>query len=426
MPLLNISLITKTLITLLELRLPHYAEWPGSATLVASPAPPDVVAGDYTLSLYLYHLKEDAHTKSQDWQVSEATPLRYRPMGLTLNYVLCPRSSASSIDDRTYNDQLLMGLALKTLHDYPLIDDTTVVETAGPPKLVMPAALRGKGNRLRIELRPTPVEEAGQYWQAGTQAARLAAYYEVSATLLEPEQPQSRRSRVLSVGVHTFTRGAPVIDRTRSRIHFTLPEESSPRLLELTPAEAAAGQQFEILGADLKGDRTTLLLTHRDFIEPLAVDAAWDLSTDGSCLQATVRASAGGQALLPGIYGCLVRTTMRRTLPDGSQRDFDADSNEYPLAISPRIGDVQFPAGLGTMTLEGFDPAAVNGAELQLYLGSQRLTRVNGAPAAGQFQAASPDTILFRCPAGVVSGSILPLRLIVRAAESAPGWVVVP
>lgn len=426
MPLLNISLITKTVLALLEARLPLYGEWPGGAILIASPAPPDLVNGDHALSFYLYHLKEDAHTKSQEWPVDDGVPLRYRPMGITLNYVLCPRSSATNIDDRTFNDQLLMGLAIKTLHDYPVIDDTTMVETAGPPRLVMPAALRGRGNRFRIILRPTPVEDAGQYWQAGTQAARLAAYYEVSAILMEPEEPRSRRSRVLSVGVHTFVRGAPVIEKTRSIVRYTLPEEGKPRELEVSPAEVPFGERFEILGADLKGDRTTLLLNHRDFTEPVAVDEEWDVTTNGARLEATVRATASSQSLLPGMYGVIVRSTARRTLSDGTQRDFDADSNEYPFAISPGIVDVQFSAGVGTMMLDGFDPTVVSGSDLQLYLGTERLERVSGAPAAGQFQPQAPASIQFRLPASVPNGSVLPIRLIVRAAESAPRWVVAP
>ncbi len=426
MALLNLSLITRTIISLLDARLPRYQEWPGSATLVASPAPPDLVSGDYALSFYLYHVREDPHTKSQDWQVEDDVPLRYRPMGVTLNYLLCPRSSATGVDDRAYNDQLLMGLALKTLHDYPVIDDATFVETAGPPRLVMPPSLRGRGNRLRILLRPTPVEEASSYWQAGTQAARLAAYYEVSAALMEPEEPRVRRNRVLSVGVHTFLRGVPVVERTRATVNFILPEDAVPRQLELSPAEVPYGGSFQILGTDLKGDRTSLLINHPDFSEPVEADVSWNLSGDNSLLSATARSRAGSQEILPGIYGVIVRTISCRTLPDGSRRDFQTDSNECPLAIAPRILEVQFSAGVGTLRVEGFDPSAVAGNGLMLFVASERMERETGVPAAGQFHATSPDAIVFRLPPGIPSGSWVPLRLVVRSSESAPLWVPAP
>lgn len=426
MALLNLSLITRTILSLLDARLPRYQEWPSGATLIASPAPPDLVTGDHALSFYLYHIREDPHTKSQDWQVDDAVPLRYRPMGITLNYVLCPRSSATGIDDRTYNDQLLMGLALKTLHDYPVIDDSTTVETAGSPRLVMPPALRGRGNRLRILLRPTPVEEASTYWQAGTQAARLAAYYEVNAALIEPDEPRVRRNRVLSVGVHTFLRGLPVIDRTSNRVSFTLPEESAPRELEFSPAEVPYGGSFEIAGSELRGDFTRLLINHRDFADPVEADASWNLTSNGSLLTATARPQAGSQAILPGIYGVIVRTTVRRTLPDASRRDFDSDSNEFPLAIVPRILDVQFSTGIGIIRVDGFDPSAIGGAELMLYIGSDRMERGTASPDPGQFIASPPDRISFRLPPGVLPGSWVPLRLIVRSSESAPLWVLAP
>jgi hypothetical protein len=426
MALLSLNLVTKTFITLLKERLPRYADWPGGATLNASPAPPDAVSGNHALSFYLYHLREDAHTKAQDWGVDDAVPLRYKPMGLTLNYVLCPRSSASLVEERAYIDQLLMGLSLKTLRDYPVIDDTTTVETAGPPKLLMPPGLRDHGNRLRIQLLPTPPEEATHYWQSGSQPLRLAAYYEVSAALLEPEEPHSRRTRVLSVGVHTLLRGRPWIESTRNTVTFKLPGETLLRETLASPAEAAYGASFEVSGSDLKGDKTALLINHRDFSEPVEADATWNLRTDGSVLHATVRAKAGTQDLLPGIYGAIVRTTARSRLPDGSQRDFDAESNESAFSIAPAFAFLGFVAGLGSIKVTGFDPTLFKGNDLMLFAGVDRLLRATGAPAIGEFRPVGPDKLEFRLPAGTPAGTEVPLRLIVRYAESAPQWVQAP
>jgi len=426
MTMLNLSLVTKTILNLLTDRLPLYPDWPTGATLTASSAPPDSLSGTHALSFYLFHLKEDAHTKSQDWQVSDAVPLRYKPMGLTLNYVLCPRSNASDVADRALIDQLLMGLALKTLHDFPVIDDTTVVEIGGKAQLVMPAALRGRGNRLRIQLLPTPMEEATQYWQSSSMPARLAAFYEVSAVLLDPEEPRSRSARVLNVGVQSLVRGCPSIEGTRSTVSFKLPGESLAREVVSSPAEVAPGSAFEVYGSDLKGDQTRLLLMHPDFTDPLEVDDAWALSTNGSVLSATAQSAIGAQAILPGVYGVFVQTTARRTLPDGSQRDFDFISNQASLLIAPKLAGVTFAADLGTLKVEGFDPSLLSGNDLMCFVGAQRLMSTASAPAAGQFRSLSPDTLEFRLPTGTVPGSYLALRLIVRSAESAPFWVVAP
>ncbi|CAG1018928.1 hypothetical protein BURC_03761 [Burkholderiaceae bacterium] len=432
MALLDLSLVTRCFTTLLGGRIPTFPDWPAATPLLASAGAPDLVNAAHALSFYLYHVREDAHTKSQEWPVNDAVPQRFRPMGLTLYYVMTPRSNIVDANLRALADQLVMGLALKTMRDLPVIDDTSSVDTNGGPVLLMPATLRGRNNRLRALLQPTPANEAAQYWQAGTNPLRLAAYYEVAATLLEPEEPQTRRGRVLMVGVHSMVRGQPRIESTVNTISFTPPGELDPRAIEISPAEVAYGQTLEIRGADLKGDITTLLLNHRDFAEPLEADAAWSLATNGSRLTVTVQPSIGAQSLVPGIYGAIVRTTARHTLPDGSQRDFDAFSNQSGFAIAPAIVSVTAAGPVLTVTVDGFEPHLLAQGELLMFAGAARLVRVGaGAPGAGEFftPAAPPaarTTIRFQFPAGTVAGSVLPLRLVVRGAESGPWWETVP
>lgn len=431
MALLDLSLVTQTLTTLLERRLPLFQDWPSVATATISPAPPDLVNGDYALSVYLYHVREDAHAKSQDLQIGDKTPHRFQPMAVTLHYVLCPRSSATDIPTRFLNDQLVFGLALRTLHDYPFIDDQTMIDDGmGGLTQAMPLGLRGRNNRLRITLRPTPVEEAGQYWQSGTQSVRLAAYYEVAATLLEPDEILSKAGRVLAVGVHTFLRGQPVIAGTRNEIVFTVPGDPTPRSLVASPAEVVYGGRLTVFGSDLKGDATALLINHPDFPEPVEADAAWNLQTDGGTLTVDVQPSASGQTLAPGIYGASVRTVARRALPDGSTRDFPNVSNIATFAIVPAIVGVAFDgAGLGTIVVNNFDPTLLTGNALMLFAGATRLSRVTAAPNAGEFRAlAAPPTprLEFRLPAGVPAGVQVPIRILARSAESAPLWVTAP
>ncbi len=431
MALLDLGLVTKCFTTLLGERIPTFPDWPGLATLLVSGGPPDLVNGANALSFYLYHVREDAHTKSQDWQVSDPNPQRFKPMGLSLYYVLTPRSNTSDPHLRALADQLVMGLALKTLRDIARIDDSTVVDTLGGPVLVMPTAMRGRGNILRVSLQPTPPNEAVQYWQAGTGPTRLAAYYEVAATLLEPDVPTIRTGRVLMAGVHVLLRGTPRIDSIENVLEFTLPGESAPRQVTVSPASAPYGASVEIRGADLKGDSTALFLAHRDFPESVEADAAWSVSSDGTVMRATVAAAASGTPLLPGIYGAIVRTTARKILPDGSQRDFDAWSNQVGFAIAPAIVSVAGSPVL-TITVDGFEPHLLADSELMLFVGRDRLTRVGATPPApGEYftpssPAAARKTIRFRFPATATAGSVLPVRLVVRGAESGPWWQVVP
>jgi hypothetical protein len=432
MALLDLSLVTRSYVTLLSERIPMYPAWPAATPIQVSAGPPDLVNGAHGLSFYLYHVREDAHTKSQDWTVNDPVPQRFKPMGITLYYVLTPRSNIADPHQRAMADQLVMGLALKTLRDLPVLDDTSTVDTSGGPVLIMPPLLRGRRNKLRALLQPTPANEATQYWQAGTSPLRLAAYYEVAASLLEPEEIKVRSGRVLMVGLHAMVRGRPWIERTRSSVTFTLPGEVDPRELELSPAEVAYGQTLEVHGTDLKGDPTALLISHLEFPEPVEADATWNLTTNGSLLTVTVQSMAGMQPLVPGIYGAIVRTTARKTLPDGSQRDFDAVSNESGFAIVPSILSVTAAGTLLTVKVDTFEPHLLAAGELLVFAGPTRLDRVTaGPPGPGQFftpasPAAARTTLRFMFPATLTTGSVVPLRIVVRGAESGPRWETVP
>jgi len=435
MPTLDLSLVTQSVITLLEKKIPTYGVLPAAPALAVSSAPPDLLKGARVLGFYLYHLREEAHTKAQDWPIDDEVPQRYKPMGLALYYVLTAHceGAAANLTQTTYAEQTIMGLAVKTLRDFPVLDKDTTVTVSGVATPVMAPGLANDANVIRLNLQPIQHQDAIQYWTAGTQPLRLAAYYEVCATLIEPEKPASRRGRVLAYGVHTFVRGTPRIDGTRNAVSFTIPGEAVPRDVQLSPAEVKYNATLEVHGTDLKGDRTALLLSHRDFAAPIEVDAPWTLATDGQVLTVTVRDGIGATPLMPGTYGAIVRTVARRRLPDGTSRDFEFVSNESAFAIVPRI-DLVTIAAVGDSRIDGvgFDPALITPAsDVDLIVGDQRLTlrTAGGALAPGQFrvrQLPAPPFLLFRFPASLVTGSTVPLRLIVRGAESAPQFVVVP
>jgi hypothetical protein len=313
-----------------------------------------------------------------------------------------------------------------------MIDDTTTVDTSGGPKLLMPPAMRGRDNKLRVLLQPKPPEDAPNFWEGGAQPVRLAAYYEVNATLLEPDETRRRTGRVLVAGVHAFVAGRPYIEGTRNKVTFTIPGEMAPREITAKPAEVVYGADFEIFGESLKGDRTQLVLTHRDFPDPIAADANWNVRTTGTVVTATARNAIGAQPILPGLYGVMVRIVLRSKLPDGSVRDFDAYSNQDTIAIAPNMLTVTFAAGVGTITVDGFKPHLLAPNDLLVFAGGDKLTRTttNPPPAGTFFTPAAPPaatfTIRFRLPTGTVSGTIVPIRIVVRNAESPPHWEVAP
>src|SRR5437899_12244468 len=125
MPLLDLSLVTEAILKLLEQNITNSPAWTPANVLTTSPQPPDKLKGEWALGFYLYHLREEAHTKSQDWLVDDDVPQRFAPMGLALYYVLTAHSDLGDQVKQVFAEQLMMGLAVKTLRDYPRLDDTT-------------------------------------------------------------------------------------------------------------------------------------------------------------------------------------------------------------------------------------------------------------------------------------------------------------
>ncbi len=182
MALLDISSVTQTLINLITKHVTASSVWPDSSTLTASPEPSDQLTGDNTIGLYLYHIGEAFALKNLS--VGDDCPeIRDLPMDLNLHYQLTAHSDIKG-PTGTYQEQLMMGLAMKALRDLPVIDDST--EVAGAT--IMPAAISGQGNRLRISLSAVGENEAVNFWTPGSSPMRWASYYVALATLVEPEE----------------------------------------------------------------------------------------------------------------------------------------------------------------------------------------------------------------------------------------------
>ena len=112
---------------------------------------PGELKGGNVIGLYLYHLSEDPQYKNLPSPGNDDPPIRYTPMGLNLSYQLTAHS-----DNGILNEQYMMGLAVKALRDYPVIDDTTEIDTGTTVEKIMQSDIRGYNNRLRIVLQPIP------------------------------------------------------------------------------------------------------------------------------------------------------------------------------------------------------------------------------------------------------------------------------
>jgi len=116
MAILDISLVTKAIRRLLEESVKNSPAWNPRPDPTISVLPPDKLKAG-SLGFYLYHVSEDSHFKNQPpaGTSADAVPVRYNPMGLNLFYLLTTDGIVDE-DNKVYDAQLLLGLAVKTLH----------------------------------------------------------------------------------------------------------------------------------------------------------------------------------------------------------------------------------------------------------------------------------------------------------------------
>lgn len=429
MALRDLSLVTETLVKLVDESIRSSPEWPAGQTPDVNGLPPDRLEGENAVGIYLYHLTEEAGLKNAAWPGRPQPPIRFSPMGLSLFYVL---SAASSLGGTLgpYREQLLMGLAVKALHDWPVVDESTVINGVS----VLHANLHDGDNRLKIELRHVPPGEAVSYWTAGSHPLRLSAYYEVRVVLLEPEEPDSGAGRVLLYGIQTFAGSLPRLETSRSRVAFQIPNEPTPRSIAVQPAQVVPGDgvtpgdELTLIGLNLAGDSVSLLIRASTWDAPIAVDPAWGVVAGTDRVFATPRTTASGTAVLPGIYSASVKITRQIARPDGTTGVIERLSNETPFTVVPAVTAIGVPvAEVFTVTGHTFQHVDLLAGAVEVYIADARLAPgAAGSLQPAHFAITSPTAIEMRLPAGASPGSFLPVRVLVNGAESPPRWVQVP
>jgi len=421
MALIDLSSITKALTNLLKYYFMASDIWSTMGTSpTISPQPPDELSSD-AVGLYLYHISEDNQYKNLPAPGNDIPPVRFVPMGLNLFYQLTAHSTAD--ETGTYKEQKMMGIAIKALHDYPIIDDSTaIVDLSETNNTVFPSDLQGNDNRLRIVLQPIAHNEAMNYWSAGNKPPRLAAYYQVSVVLLEPEEIQSRSSRVLTYGVQTFVDGAPRINSCINTLSFTMAGQTQTRESELRPAQAPP---------------TALLLKNERWDDPQELDSTWwQIAVTRDGLNAVIRETVSGTGpaivVLPGIYSAVAKVIKHLTLPNGTGRDIEHLSNQCPFAISPRIDSIGALDANNVSIITGytFQHTDISPEAVLVYFGNTKLeSKTTGALNPGEFKVTGLLTLEVRLPNvdthgnAFESGKFYPIRVFVNGIESPPKWI---
>jgi hypothetical protein len=467
MPTGNLFFVTQTLQRLLDLQVRALLLRQGLANNINITAmPPERVgAATNTLNLHLYHLVEDPFYKNQPAPGRGGPPVSRQPLTLLLYYVLTAHHEVNDVFDAE-TQQLLLGLGMKTFHDHPVIDDELAISPDnGPPQTVMPAALRGRDNRLEIALRPLTPEEALAFWSAEqTSTARLSAYYEVRTVQLEPELPTGTFGIVLDLGLFVSAGQAPLIERVASVVQFTPPAATGlgPQAIEVAPARVALMlgvvppvNRVHVAGRVLTGDGRPgsarfRLRTQawRELVPPVraaAIDPvlnpAWNVVLNESAgrfdmqAQLAIDDGFGGATnieVTPGIYAVSVETTRRQETSGGQVRVTTAESNQVAFSVGPRLTIADPPNAQGRIVVHVanlFDMQAA-GLEVQFSIDGELYDE-----AAVFADDPAQDRGLFQRQAGQIEfhplfdpavAGVHPVRLVINGAEAQPFWIETP
>jgi hypothetical protein len=439
----NLSSFTKTLKTLLATNI-------GVGVEITDQAPDKVDAPTTSIiSVYLYHAREDASHRNHP-PPGGAGPVARTPLSLSLYYVV----TAHFLDGESKPDQLveqdLMGWALKTLHDYPVITPTTKIGLTE----IMEEDLRNSDHVLQIIYRPVPPEEAVTFWNGDDQRLiRLSAFYEVRVAMLNAEPTPALPGYVLSVGNYVLPSGVMHIASTHSVVRFT-PPGASEVILPASPARVAIRSeapltgpphnQLVLRGARLAGGqlalRSPLFETPGNLIvvDP-ALNPAWDVKVTATQVTARVQSQVTIvgpeplQTVLPGTYGASVQLTTNYPLPGNQTKTLVSRSNESPVTFTPFITDITGPTGPAPALVELMTAPDTDltdselATEIEVVVAGQvyDLT-TDDPPGAKQFRIADLHKIAIGTPFTAGNPGIYPVRLIVRGAEAPPAWIEVP
>jgi|GEM_PF-3197457 len=471
MSLTDLSRVTQTLLNLLQ---QVVARDTNIGTIEFSAAPPDDTAATLpnVISVYLFHATEDPHGKS--WTPHEAigaaVPVQHTPLALCLYYLVTATSSVTDdgTSNRTLIEQRLLGYVARALHDYPLVDDDTVVPAVPPAPANAPvlqtANLDGAGNTIQIILRPVTIDETVNFWSAEQdRIARMSLFYEVRVILFETPRLEGSAPPVLSVAEFVSVSDRVTIVRARSLMGFALPAghpledpttpfrffEASPARPTLFPAGAVPlsvpprNNRVTFEGAGFRGDRVSLSLTG-----PMAeganppetrrarislsrpVNPDWEIEADGARVSLSLRTTVADEdgvtlTLYPGIYRTRIVVGMQMS-NQSPPRYLEQSSPEYAIAVAPQIASVA-PIG-GPAAARRFR-ITLHGAYLRdeldvvLTAAGRRMIRDADLTVAGHFDftAGNPDRIDFAVDTTVFA-SPLSLQLVINDAEAPPAW----
>jgi Pvc16 N-terminal domain len=249
-------------------------------------------------------------------------------LGLNL-YYLITAFGRDNDTQRPFSHQLI-GRAMSTLHDHPLLGADEI-------KAALPNNdLWTQVERVRFTLQPFSMEEIAKLWTGFQTQYRLSVAYEAAVVLIES-------TRSVSAPLPVLTRG-PADSGATAQANLL---STFPTIDSIAPPKqqdtAQLGDTIALKGRNLSGDQVTIQFTNPRLNAPIIVPVA--AASDDANVNVTIPNDPANWPA--GVY------TVAAVVKSASEPD--RTSNEVPLAIAPQIASqlpIQAQIAQGKATIQ--------------------------------------------------------------------------
>ncbi len=142
------------------------------------------------LTLYLYHIEEEAHNLSVGYYSVDNSTERFRPARYTLHFLMTPHSKAPA-QMKEADQYRILGAAIQTLRDNPVV-----------PQKCLSGSLAAENTQLHVSIDRVPMEQLLKIWNNTSKDYKLSMVVSVTGVTID-SRLERRVQRVTEVVIGT-------------------------------------------------------------------------------------------------------------------------------------------------------------------------------------------------------------------------------
>jgi hypothetical protein len=303
---------------------------------------------DRRVNLFLYRITE--HGNLQNQQIpgrGDSSGYGHPPLSLNLHYLLTAygNQQEGGSDSKIFDDtmaQVLLGSAMRVLHDVPIITDRIMTVRPASGRRILDQSLWNEFDQVKLSLEPLTLEDITKVWTALSLRYRLSAAYVVNVVQIESRRP-SRFPRPVGRPISPTIPPLPTDPPSPGPMVY-VPTIQAPTITDLRVRRAGTAEELPFPYANV-GD--SVVLRGTSLAGPVTRVAFGDLVVpatvaQGDRVEAVIPDDGfpGGdpipaeQQLQPGVH--LVRVIVSDPFVPKS----DSPSNDVALMLVPYVNPV--------------------------------------------------------------------------------------